>query len=192
MLSLTRRSVAALLVLATIAVGCGGDDDDTSASGSDSETTTTTEAVTTTEAETSGDVLEVAAAQGDLSTFLSALEAAGTMDDFHGEGPFTFFAPSDDAFAAYLAASGMSQAEVLATPEMLRPLLDYHVVNMAEDSEMVMGMAGQSFTTLSGKPLQVTVNGDIVMVGNATVERYDLQATNGVVHVIDAVLMPPA
>ncbi len=174
-----------------VAIGCG-DDDDTSTADRSTETTTTA-APTTIEAATgTGDVLEVAAAQGDLNTFLSALEAAGTMDDFHGAGPFTLFAPTDEAFADYLAASGMTQDQVLAEPDMLRPLLDYHVVNMAEDSEMVMGMSGQSFTTAGGQPLQVTVDGDTVMVGNATVERYDLQATNGVVHVIDAVLMPPA
>jgi uncharacterized surface protein with fasciclin (FAS1) repeats len=137
------------------------------------------------------DVLAVAAAEGDLDTFLGALEAAGIMEDFHGEGPFTLFIPTDDAFSAYLEESGMTQEEVFAGAEMLQSVLDYHVVTMMEDSEMVMGMDGQTFTTLNGAPLEVTVDGETVMVGDATVLRYDLSASNGVIHVIDSVLIPP-
>jgi transforming growth factor-beta-induced protein len=137
------------------------------------------------------DVLAVAAAEGDLDTFLGALEAAGIMEDFHGEGPFTLFIPTNDAFSAYLEESGMSQAEVFAGAEMLQSILGYHVVTMMEDSEMVMGMDGQTFTTLDGAPLDVTVEGETVMVGDATIVRYDLSASNGVVHVIDTVLIPP-
>ena len=137
-----------------------------------------------------GDVLEVAAAEGDLNTFLAALEAAGIMEDFHGEGPFTLFIPTDEAFSAYLAEAGMSQAEVFAGAEMLQAILNHHIVNMMEDAEMVMGMAGQSFTTAGGQALEVTVEGETVMVGEATVERYDIHASNGVIHVIDTVLIP--
>jgi uncharacterized surface protein with fasciclin (FAS1) repeats len=75
---------------------------------------------------------------------------------------------------------------------MLQSILGYHVVTMMEDSAMVMGMDGQTFTTLSGTPLEVTVDGETVMVGNATILRYDIEASNGVIHVIDAVLVPPA
>jgi uncharacterized surface protein with fasciclin (FAS1) repeats len=71
-------------------------------------------------------------------------------------------------------------------------VLDFHIVEMDELSEMVMEMAGQQFTTASGEPLDVTAEGDDVMVGNAMVERYDLMASNGVVHVIDHVLIPPS
>jgi uncharacterized surface protein with fasciclin (FAS1) repeats len=74
---------------------------------------------------------------------------------------------------------------------MLQSIVGYHVVAMMEDSEMVMGMDGQTFTTLNGAPLEVTVDGDTVMVGDATILRYDIQASNGVIHVIDAVLTPP-
>ena len=137
------------------------------------------------------DVLAVAAAEGDLDTFLGALEAAGIMEDFHGEGPFTLFIPTDDAFSAYVEESGMTEEEVLAGGEMLQSVLGYHVVTMMEDSEMVMGMDGQTFTTLNGAPLDVTVDGETVMVGDATIVRYDLSASNGVIHVIDTVLIPP-
>lgn len=180
----TRRFVLVLTLLSVITAACGG---------TASTTTTTAPITTTTEAtveEDMGDVLEVAAAEGDLNTFLAALEAAGIMDDFHGDGPFTLFIPTDEAFSAYLTEAGMSQAEVFAGAEMLQAILNHHIVNMMEDAEMVMGMAGQSFTTASGQPLEVTVEGDNVMVGEATVERYDLHASNGVIHVIDKVLIP--
>jgi uncharacterized surface protein with fasciclin (FAS1) repeats len=137
------------------------------------------------------DVLAVAEAEGDLGTFLVALDAAGIMEDFHGEGPFTLFIPTDAAFAAYLDQAGMSQEEAFAGAEMLQSVLGYHVVTMTEDSEMVMGMDGQTLTTLNGSPLEVTVDGDTVMVGEATILRYDIVASNGVVHVIDTVLAPP-
>jgi uncharacterized surface protein with fasciclin (FAS1) repeats len=196
-----RRSLVGIAVVAVLAAGCGGDDDDGGAATADAPATTENMddgAATTAEPapeepdEEMGDVLEVAAAEPDLGTFLDALEAAGTMDSLHGAGPFTVFAPTDEAFAAYLGESGMTQDQVFADPEALRSVLDFHVVEMDEPSEMVMDMAGQQFTTASGEPLDVTATGDDVMVGNAMVERYDLEATNGVVHVIDHVLIPPS
>jgi uncharacterized surface protein with fasciclin (FAS1) repeats len=178
----TKRFLLVLATLSAIVTACGG-----------TAATTAAPAPTTTEAmveEDMGDVLQVAAAEGDLNTFLAALEAAGIMDDFHGEGPFTLFIPTDEAFADYLSEAGMSQAEVFAGAEMLQAILNHHIVNMMEDAEMVMGMAGQSITTASGQALQVTVEDEIVMVGEATVKRYDLHASNGVIHVIDKVLIP--
>jgi uncharacterized surface protein with fasciclin (FAS1) repeats len=139
-----------------------------------------------------GDVLEVASAEGDLGVFLAALEAAGTMDDFHGDGPFTLFIPTDQAFADYLSEAGMTQDEAFAGAEMLQALVDHHIVAMEEDADMVMGMAGESFTTMGGTSLDVTVDGETVMVGDATILRYDLHASNGIIHVIDQVLPPPA
>jgi uncharacterized surface protein with fasciclin (FAS1) repeats len=180
----TRRFILVLTLLSVITAACGG---------AASTTTTAAPVPTTTEAmveEDMGDVLEVAAAEGDLNTFLAALDAAGIMEDFHGEGPFTLFIPTDEAFSAYLAEAGMSQAEVFAGAEMLQAILNHHIVNMMEDAEMVMGMAGQSFTTAAGQALRVTLEGETVMVGEATVERYDLHASNGVIHVIDTVLIP--
>jgi uncharacterized surface protein with fasciclin (FAS1) repeats len=158
------------------------------------ETSTTEEMMdetSTTEEMMDDDVLAVAEAEGDLGTFLAALDAAGIMEDFHGEGPFTLFVPTDDAFAAYLDQNEMSQEEAFAGAEMLQAILGYHVVTMTEDSEMVMGMDGQTFTTLNGAPLEVTVDGETVMVGEATILRFDVVASNGVVHVIDTVLTPP-
>ena len=191
MTSSSRRLVYLLALLALVAVACGG---------SAATTTTAAPATTTTEEMTEeemmddemGDVLEVAAAEGDLGVFLDALGAAGIMDDFHGEGPFTLFIPTDEAFNSYLDEAGMSQEEVFAGAEMLQAILNFHIVNMMEDGEMVMGMSGESFTTASGEALEVTVDGEVVMIGSATIERYDIEASNGVIHVIDTVLIPPA
>ena len=196
--------VSASLLLA--ACGDGASTSTTAAAAAESSTTeemmdetTTTEMMDDTsttemtdEESMDDDVLAVAEAEGDLGTFLAALDAAGIMEDFHGEGPFTLFVPTDEAFAAYLEQNDMSQEEAFAGAEMLQSILGYHVVTMTEDSEMVMGMDGQTFTTLNGAPLEVTVDGDTVMVGEATILRYDIVASNGVVHVIDTVLTPPA
>ncbi len=184
-----RRALVGLALVTLIAAGCGGGGDDDNATAGGQATTTTVDG--SGDAAT-GDVLAVAAAEGDLGTFLQATEAAGVMEGLHGTGPFTVFAPTDEAFAAYLADAGMSQSEVFADPAAVQRLVGQHIVDQNEDAEMVMGMDGQSFTTEAGTTLDVTVDGDTVMVGDATVERYDLQASNGVIHVIDAVLAPPA
>lgn len=182
----TSRSLPFLVLLGLLTFACGGSAATTTATTAPPATTTIEEMVD----EEMGDVLEVAAAEGDLGTFLAALEAAGIMEDFHGEGPFTLFIPTDAAFTAYLDEAGMSQEEAFAGAEMLQAILGNHIVDMLEDSEMVMSMAGESFTTISGQPLEVTVEGETVMVGEATIERYDLHASNGVVHVINSVLIP--
>ena len=188
------RFALLIAVFGLVVAACGEDAATETTAEMMDDTSTTAEMMddTSTTAEMmEEDVLAVAAAEGDLDTFLGALEAAGIMEDFHGEGPFTLFIPTDDAFSAYVEESGMTEEEVLAGGEMLQSLLGYHVVTMMEDSEMVMGMDGQTFTTLNGAPLDVIVDGETVMVGDATIVRYDLSASNGVIHVIDTVLIPP-
>lgn len=183
--SLARRAVFGLILTPLLAAGCGDDDPTPAAS-----TEASVDASDPSSA-ADGDVLEIATAEGDLGTFLEATEAAGIMDGLHGTGPFTVFIPTDDAFDAYLDGSGMSRAEIFGDAAALRGLVQNHIVNMSEDADMVMAMDGQAFTTAAGSSLQVTVDGDTVMVGDATIERYDITASNGVIHVIDAVLVPP-
>ena len=185
------RLTLMVMLLGFLLAACG-EEEATATTAPVAADTSTTEEMAEEEEMMDDDVLAVAEAEGDLGTFLAGLEAAGIMEDFHGEGPFTLFAPSDEAFAAYLDGAGMSQEEAFAGAEMLQSILGYHVVTMMEDSEMVMGMDGQTFTTLNGAPLEVTVDGDTVMIGDATILRYDIEASNGVIHVIDAVLSPPA
>lgn len=178
------RLRAVVIALMLLLAACGGGGSATT------DPPPTSAPPATTAAEEMGDVLEVAAAEGDLNTFLSALEAAGIMEDFHGEGPFTLFIPTDQAFLEYAAESGMSQEEIFAGQEMLTAILNHHIVEMEDDAEMVMGMAGQSFTSAAGQPLEVSVEGETVLVGGAEVLRYDLHASNGIIHVIDMVLIP--
>jgi uncharacterized surface protein with fasciclin (FAS1) repeats len=191
------RLALPVMLLGLLLSACGGESATTTTTPAAAETSTTEEMMdeeemtTTTEEMMDDDVLAVAEAEADLGTFLAATEAAGIMEDFHGEGPFTIFIPTDEAFATYLDGAGMSQEEAFAGAEMLQSILGYHVVTMMEDSEMVMGMDGQTFTTLNGAPLEVTVDGENVMVGPATIIRYDIEASNGVIHVIDTVLTPP-
>ena len=195
MKSPTSRIAMMLMLFGLIVAACGGEGTTTTTTAQTEAETSTTEGVvdetTTTEEMMDDDVLAVAEAEGDLGTFLAATEAAGIMEDFHGEGPFTLFIPTDEAFAAYLDSAGMSQEEAFAGAEMLQSILGQHIVTEHEDSEMVMGMDGQSFPTMSGGELLVTVDGETVMVGDATILRYDIPASNGIIHVIDTVLAPP-
>ncbi|HEX9643134.1 MAG TPA: fasciclin domain-containing protein [Acidimicrobiia bacterium] len=201
MRSMAARTSLLVAALALVAAACGdsGGTDTTSPASQPTAAPSATTAAPDDEMtddemtdDEMGDVLEVASAEGDLGVFLAALEAAGTMDDFHGDGPFTLFIPTDQAFADYLSEAGMTQDEAFAGAEMLQALVDHHIVAMEEDADMVMGMAGESFTTMGGTSLDVTVDGETVMVGDATILRYDLHASNGIIHVIDQVLPPPA
>jgi uncharacterized surface protein with fasciclin (FAS1) repeats len=157
-----------------------------------SATATTVEpdvATTTAPVAVSADILDMAMEHPELSTFLGALDSAGIMDGLHGEGPFTVFAPSNAAFADYFGMMDMTEAEVFGDQQMLAGLLNNHVVSgMSDPSEMVMGMAGQEFTSVSGLALMVTVDGDDVTINEALIIDYDIEGTNGVIHVIDHVL----
>jgi uncharacterized surface protein with fasciclin (FAS1) repeats len=143
-----------------------------------------------TPADDAGTIVEVAAATDGFSTLVAAVEAAGLVDTLSGEGPFTVFAPTDDAFAAALEALGITAEELLADTETLTSILTYHVIAGEVPSSDVVTLDGQSVATVNGAEVLVTVNGDTVMVDDATVTAVDVEASNGVIHVIDAVLLP--
>jgi len=136
------------------------------------------------------DLMSLITAQGDLTVLDDLIHDAGLNDTLHNDGPFTVFAPTDAAFAAYFGSMGMTAEELASDADALAALLRAHIVDGADDAEMVMGMDGQSFTTLNGNQIDVLVDGDTVTVGGATVLEYDIAAGNGVVHVIDMVLAP--
>jgi len=135
-----------------------------------------------------GDLLVIASARDDLTILVAAVEAAGLTGALSGEGPFTIFAPNDEAFMDYLGEMGMTAEDALADTEFLSTLLQGHVVEAGDDSAMVAGMVDNPFVSLAGTELPVTVDGDTITIGGATIVEADIFATNGVIHVIDTVL----
>ena len=130
------------------------------------------------------DIVDVAIGAGSFETLVAAVQAAGLEDTLRGEGPFTVFAPTDDAFAAL--PEGTVEA-LLADPDALAAILTYHVVPGAVMStDLSDGMEAE---TVNGQTVTITL-GDAVMVNDATVTTADIEATNGVIHVIDTVLLP--
>ncbi len=137
-----------------------------------------------------GDLVVIASGRDDLTTLVAAIEAAGLATTLANDGPFTIFAPSNDAFIAYLGDMGMSVEDALADTTFLSTLLQGHVVEAADDSGMVAGMVDNPFVSLAGTALPVTVDGDTITIGGAEIVEADIFATNGVIHVIDTVLAP--
>ena len=139
-----------------------------------------------------GTVVEVAVASGAFPTLVAAVQAAGLVDVLSGEGPFTVFAPTEEAFAAALGALGLSAEDLLADTELLTAVLTYHVLPVAAPAEVVVTLDGQSIATVGGSEVAISVDDGTVMVNDATVVTADIGASNGVIHVIDTVLLPPA
>jgi transforming growth factor-beta-induced protein len=157
------------------------------------ETTTTTAAPTTTEAPAElGTIVDVAVESGQFPTLVAALQATGLDEVLSGEGPFTVFAPTEEAFAAALTALGITAEDLLADTETLTSILTYHVVAADAPAEVVVTLDGQDVETVNGATVLVTIDGDNVMVNDANVVAVDIFGSNGVIHVIDSVLLPPA
>ncbi len=136
----------------------------------------------------SNGVCAVATSNGSFKTFLAAVEAAGLMDKFQGEGPFTVFAPTDAAFAK-LPKGTMEDLLKPANKAKLAGLLANHVV---PGKILVKDMKTMKATNVSGHDLGIKVKGSTVMVNEGTIVQADLAADNGVLHGIDCVLMPAA
>jgi uncharacterized surface protein with fasciclin (FAS1) repeats len=135
------------------------------------------------------DIVDTAVAAGNFTTLAQALEAAGLVETLKGEGPFTVFAPTNEAFAKLPAGTLES---LLQDTDTLRSILTYHVVSGEVMAADVTGMSGQDVATVQGETVRVMVNGDQVMINDATVTQADVQASNGVIHVVDTVLIPPS
>lgn len=129
---------------------------------------------------------EVAASDGRFTTLLAAVEAAGLAETLSGDGPFTVFAPTDDAFAALPEGTVDS---LLADPEgALTDVLLAHVVEGSVTAADVVGLS--EVTTINGTVLPVVVEGESVSIGGSMVMITDIEASNGIIHVIDAVIVP--
>jgi len=132
------------------------------------------------------DIVDTAVAAGSFKTLAAALKAAGLVDTLKGAGPFTVFAPTDEAFAKLPAGT----VEELLKPEnkaKLTAVLTYHVV---PGKVMAADVKTMKAKTVNGSELDVKVAGSTVMVDKATVVKTDIPASNGVIHVIDTVLIP--
>jgi uncharacterized surface protein with fasciclin (FAS1) repeats len=179
----------------------------TSACSSTSTTTTTPSAATTptkaaapatpskaaTPDAMAKDIVDTAVAAGSFKTLATALTAAGLVDTLKGPGPFTVFAPTDDAFAKLPAAT---LTALLADPKVkLAPILTYHVVSGKVMAADVVTMDGKKVKTVNGAELTIKVMDGKVSLTDATgasvnVVKTDVTASNGVIHVIDGVLLP--
>jgi uncharacterized surface protein with fasciclin (FAS1) repeats len=134
------------------------------------------------------DIVQTAVAAGTFNTLARALTAAGLIETLKGPGPFTVFAPTDAAFAKLPAAALNA---LLADKAKLAAVLTYHVVSGSVMASQVVGL--QEATTVQGAKVAIAVvNGKVKLNGSSTVTATDIKATNGVIHVIDTVLMPPA
>ena len=138
-------------------------------------------------AQSNKDIVDTAVAAGDFKTLAAALQAAGLVDTLKGAGPFTVFAPTDEAFAKLPAGT----VESLLKPEnkqKLISILTYHVVAGKVMAKDVVRL--HEAKTVNGQDVKIMVDDGKVMVNNANVVKTDIQCSNGVIHVIDAVLLP--
>ena len=133
------------------------------------------------------DIVDTALAAGSFNTLVAAVQAAGLEEALRGEGPFTVFAPTDDAFAAIPAET---LEALLADPEALSQILLYHVLSGEVMAESVAD--GLSVDTLQGAPVTFSVMDGVAKINDATIVATDIKTANGVIHVIDAVILPPA
>lgn len=197
-----KRLIAAggAITLALTLGACATDDSDMATETMTDESTatdeTTTEETITEETEAAapeGNIVDTAVAAGQFTTLTSALESAGLVETLQGDGPFTVFAPTDDAFAALPDGT---VDELMADPVGdLAEILQYHVIADEVWAADVMEMDGQMVETVQGTELTVEVDGENVSLvdaaGNSVnVTDTDIESTNGVIHVIDGVLMP--
>ncbi len=135
------------------------------------------------------DIVETAVANGSFKTLATALTAAGLIETLKGPGPFTVFAPTDEAFAKVPKAQ---LDALLADKDKLKAVLLYHVVPGKVMAADAIKLDGKSAKMASGAEAKISVMGGTVMVNGAHVTSADIAASNGVIHVIDAVILPPA
>ena len=133
----------------------------------------------------SKDIVDTAMSAGNFNTLVTALKEAGLVDTLKGEGPFTVFAPSDDAFAK-IPADQLNA--LLADKEKLTAVLTYHVVPGKVMASEVVNM--DSAKTVQGQSVEIMMENGNVMIDGAKVSAADIETSNGIIHVIDSVIMP--
>ncbi len=182
--------ILTILSFAFFMASCGSspkEDDNTDSTATDSTEKEAVETETEVEETDAKSIVALAQSTENLSTLVKALQAAGLVEALSGEGPFTVFAPTNEAFAAL----GTTLDDLLKpeNKEKLAGILKYHVVSgkvMAADIK-----DGQKAATLQGAEITITTTGGVKLNGKANVTTPDVAASNGVVHIIDAVILPP-
>jgi len=133
----------------------------------------------------SADIVDTAVSAGSFKTLVAAVKAAGLVETLKGAGPFTVFAPTDAAFAKLPPGTVES---LLANPEKLKSVLTYHVVAGKVMAADVVKL--NSATTVQGSDVKIATHDGKVMINDATVVKADIACDNGVIHVIDTVILP--
>ncbi|NNC81629.1 MAG: fasciclin domain-containing protein [Acidimicrobiales bacterium] len=185
----TRKSMAAItLAFGLTAAACGSDTavEAATVTGDAPETEAMEDEAM---ADLPATVVDIATSSDDFSTLVAAVTEAGLVETLQGEGPFTVFAPTNAAFEQALADLGLTAEELLASPD-LGGILTYHVVAGKIDAAAAIAADGTEVETVNGDTIMVSVVDGNVMVDGATVTTADLEAQNGIVHVIDAVILP--
>ncbi len=196
-----RLSAAGVAVaLALFASACGDDASSATAGTAAADQSTAPGAAVTSAAPadsamaSESDIVDTAIAAGDFTTLIAAVQAAGLEDTLRGKGPFTVFAPTDEAFAAL--PPGTVDALLKDPTGDLAKILTYHVVPGAVLAADIAGLNGTDVTTVEGGSIKVNVasDGSVTLTDAAgndvAVVKTDIQTSNGVIHVIDGVLMP--
>ncbi len=184
--------VAVLAGVALVGAACSDDDGD-----SEESATTEAEETTTTEAESSedsgsedaGTIVDVAAGNEDFSTLVTAVTEAGLVETLSGEGPYTVFAPTNAAFEAL--PEGALDSLLEDPTGALTEVLQLHVIAGEVDSAAAAAAAGTCVETLGGQVKVEEVDGGLT-IGGAPISTTDLEASNGIIHVIDAVIVEPS
>jgi uncharacterized surface protein with fasciclin (FAS1) repeats len=179
----TWRVLAAGAALAFVLSACSSDDDGESSS----TTRDATASATTDESMSSETVVDVASGNPDLSTLVTAVQKADLAETLSGDGPFTVFVPTNDAFAKIPADQ---LTPILDDEEQLTAILTYHVLPAKVLSSDLQPQ--QSVATVQGENVDIAVSNGAATINGCNIVDTDIEASNGVVHVIDCVLTPPA
>ncbi|MGI1670621.1 MAG: fasciclin domain-containing protein [Neptuniibacter sp.] len=135
------------------------------------------------------DIVDVAVGNDNFSTLVAALKAADLVGALQGEGPFTVFAPTNDAFAK-LPQETLTELLKPENKADLQAVLTYHVVSGKVDAKTAMGLS--EAPSLQGEKIAISLDGGNVMINQAKVVMADVKASNGIIHVIDTVILPPS
>ncbi len=181
--------VALLLGLGLVAAACSSDDKSAQEANSNTTTTVAEDGATTTAPAETGTIVDIAAGNPDFSTLVELVTAAGLGETLSGSGPFTVFAPTNEAFAAVPADT---LAALQADPTgALTDVLKLHVISGEVDAEAATAAAGTCVETLGGK-VKVEKVGDGLTIGGVPIVSTDIKGSNGIIHVLGGVITAPS